>query len=146
MVASLRWMNQDDYDTVLRLDKDSSLPLSYEHLKSHMMPCNHVGLVLENVYDIYGYVIYILHTDSIEITHLAIGKSYRRLRYGSLILDQLKSKLSTSRRNKISIVVEDRSLTAHLFLKCNEFKCVQVIRSIPYDKYLFEFYHKNNQI
>lgn len=140
MDTSLRWMITEDYQAVCKIESYSSQnPWTIADFKSNLRPCNSVGLVLEHDYNIYGYIIYILHDQYIEITNLAVAKEHRRKGFGSLIIKKLQGKLCTSRRTHLDVVVDEYNTGAHLFLKSTGFKAIQVLKGDSSDKYLFSY-------
>lgn len=81
-----------------------------------------------------GYVFYALTSRYLNIINFSIHPEHRRFGFGSLLLDHLKTKL-TSKRREIEVYVKETNLPAQLFLRKNFVKCYEIIGEIYVFKY-----------
>lgn len=68
-----------------------------------------------------GFVAFTMERKKIVINDLCVSPEYRRMGVGTLLMNQLKNKLSTDRRPEIEVVVAETLLGAHLFLQKHRF-------------------------
>jgi hypothetical protein len=111
-----------------------------------------VSLVAEIKEVVVGYILYFIRQNRYEVIHLAIDESYYRCGIATVLINNLKLKLSPSQeigpqkdiynysmqspvRSKITVTVPDHLLNAHLFLRSCDFKG-QITDN---DSYRFEY-------
>ena len=76
-----------------------------------------------------GFMIYNLHRNRLELLNFAVSPNYHRRGVGSAMVDKLKSKLSSDRRNTITVLVRESNLSAQMFFKSHGFVAVEVLRN-----------------
>lgn len=141
--AHIRWMIRRDIPRVLEVDAASFEDASTEeHFLRALRQRNVIGIVAENPtnYDqLYGFAVYALHKRKLHVMSLAVGPGYRRRRIGTQLVAKLAGKLSSQRRQRLTINVPDNNMAAHLFLKAQGFEAQEVVRGQygEADGYLF---------
>ena len=73
-------------------------------------------------------MIYELHRSRLHILNFAVHPEYRRTGIGSQMLGKLVNKLSTHRRQRITLAVRERNLDAQVFFRQFDFKATRVLR------------------
>ena len=125
----IRWMIRRDMPEVLQIEQDS---FDYSWTEEDFLRClrqrNCIGMVAEHDDRVVGFMIYELHKNKLHILNFAVHPSARRLGIGGQMVAKLVNKLSTHRRQKISLAVRETNLAAQLFFRSQEFKAVKVLR------------------
>lgn len=89
---------------------------------------NNIGMVAETDDQVIGYMIYELHKDRLNIINFAVHPTFHRLGVGTAMLDKLKRKLSSERRNHLLLEVRETNLAAQMFFKSQGFMASDVLR------------------
>ena len=81
--------------------------------------------------------------DTLEIGNMAVDLKFRRMGYGTMLIEHLKQRLSRVRhRKKICILINEYNPTGQLFLRSCDFRCEKIVRQLGNaDMYSME-YHK----
>ena len=116
----IRWMIRRDMEDVLRIEKESYIePCSEDDFVIYLSKMSTIGMVCEYDEHIIGYMIYLLHKEYLEVIKLAVEQESRFLSVGRQMIDKLKNKLSSQRRSKVELTINESNLNAQLFLaKC----------------------------
>lgn len=126
---SIRWLIRADMEQVLAIESAVFPdPWSEKEFMGCLRQMNCIGLVCERDDLVVGFVIYELHRSRLEVLNLAVEPSQQRKGIGSQIIDKLKSRLSSQRRNEIRLDVSERNLGAHLFFKSHGFLATEILR------------------
>ncbi len=143
----IRWMIRRDMPHVLDIANGSMTPAPDEEwFLQQLRHRNVIGMVAEVGEDIRGYMIYELAKTYLEISTLAVSPRHRHESVGTQMLDKLKSKLSSHRRNCLQLTVPESNLDTQLFLRVQGFKAVKVLRGYfnetHEDGYEFAYHHQ----
>jgi len=120
----IRWMIRRDMPEVLDIDYASYQEPWWEKEFLHVLRHrNCIGMVAEKGEKVFGFMIYELHKDKLEVLRLAVLPCVRRRGIGAWMAEKLKSKLSShTRRRKIIFDVPEEMLPAQLFLARQGFR------------------------
>jgi ribosomal-protein-alanine N-acetyltransferase len=126
----IRWMIRRDMPEVLSTEVAS---FEYSWTEDDFLRClrqrNCIGMVAEHNDRVVGFMIYELHKNRLHILNFAVHPSARRTGIGGQMVAKLVNKLSTHRRQKISLAVRERNLPAQVFFRRHEFKATRVLRN-----------------
>lgn len=126
----IRWMIRRDMAEVLRAEQQS---FEYAWTEDDFLRClrqrNCIGMVAEANDRIVGFMIYELHKNRLHVLNFAVAPEHRRTQIGSQMVAKLIGKLSSHRRNKITLAVRERNLPAQMFFRAQEFKATRVLRN-----------------
>jgi [ribosomal protein S18]-alanine N-acetyltransferase len=146
--AEIRWAIIRDLPAMVAIENASyDMPWSEKDFTQRLRDRNVIGLVAE-AYDhrVVGLMIYELKKKSIEILNIAISPEFRRNGIASMMLDNLKRKLSSIRRTRLSLIVREANLNGQLFFQANGFVATSILDSCYEDSdesgYLMQFDHK----
>ena len=134
----IRWMIRRDMPDVLAAERAS---FEYAWTEDEFLRClrqrNCIGMVAE--YDdqpspvpglkVAGFVIYELHKTRLHILNLAVHPGCRGTGIGGLMIGRLVHKLTTHRRQKITLAVRERNLDAQMFFRGHDFRATRVLRN-----------------
>lgn len=125
----IRWMIRRDMPEVLATELAS---FEYAWTEDDFLRClrqrNCIGMVAEAEDRVVGFMIYELHKSRLHILNFAVHPRARRTGIGSQMVAKLVNKLSTHRRQKISLAVRERNLEAQMFFRGHDFKATRVLR------------------
>ncbi|HEY2910208.1 MAG TPA: ribosomal protein S18-alanine N-acetyltransferase [Gemmataceae bacterium] len=125
----IRWMIRRDMAEVLATELAS---FEYAWTEEDFLRClrqrNCIGMVAETDDRVIGFMIYELHRNKLHILNFAVHPDMRRTGIGRQMLQKLVNKLSTHRRQRISLAVRERNLDAQIFFSRHEFKATRVLR------------------
>jgi [ribosomal protein S18]-alanine N-acetyltransferase len=76
-----------------------------------------------------GFMIYELHKNRLHVLNFAVHPQARRTGIGQMMVAKLINKLSTHRRQKITLAVRERNLDAQVFFRTQDFKATRVLRN-----------------
>jgi ribosomal-protein-alanine N-acetyltransferase len=76
-----------------------------------------------------GFMIYELHKNKLHILNFAVHPLARRTGIGGQMVAKLVNKLSTHRRQKITLAVRERNLAAQVFFRVHDFRATRVLRN-----------------
>jgi len=128
---NVRWTIRRDMPSILGIESDCfEHPWTEEEFLKALRSSNCIGMSAEvgKKDEFAGYMIYNLHRKRLELLRLAVAPSYHRCGVGTEMLNVLKGKLSSDRRNTISILIRESNLSAQLFFKSQGFVAVEVLR------------------
>ena len=143
----IRWMIRRDMGEVLDIEQES---FEFPWLEEDFIRClrqrNCIGMVAEYEDRVVGSMIYELHKIRIHVLNFDVAAVYRRRGVGSQMVAKLIAKLSSQRRNRVTLEVRETNLPAQLFFRENGFRAVSVLRSYyedtPEDAYVMQYrYH-----
>lgn len=142
----IRWMIRRDMEQVLDIEGASfEFPWSEDDFIRCLRQRNCIGMVAEQGDNVLGFMIYELHKTRLHILNFAVDPTARRNGVGKQMIQKLISKLSSQRRNRISLEVRETNLAAQLFFREGGFAATSVLRNFyddsPEDAYLMQFYH-----
>ena len=125
----IRWMIRDDFARVLDLEKQIfEFPWSEDELFSCLKMTRVIGLVIEYHHKIIGYMVYELNKDHIVILNLAVESDFQRRNVGSQLLKRLMEKLSSTKRNRMTVTVRESNLSAQMFFSAHDFRATSIIK------------------
>jgi [ribosomal protein S18]-alanine N-acetyltransferase len=127
----IRWMIRRDMPEVLQIEE-----ASFDHpcvwTETDFLDClrkrNCIGMVAEHYETIAGFMVYELHKSKLRLLDFAVDPKFRRRRVGTRLIQKLIGKLSTHRRNQITLEVRETNLEAQLFFRQQQFRAVGVLR------------------
>jgi ribosomal-protein-alanine N-acetyltransferase len=126
----IRWMIRRDMAEVLATELAS---FEYAWTEDDFLRClrqrNCIGMVAETDERVIGFMIYELHRTRLHILNFAVHPSVRRTGIGRQMLQKLVNKLSTHRRQRITLAVRERNLDAQVFFRNHDFKATRVLRN-----------------
>ncbi len=140
------WMERGDLPKILKIENETHVNKdtrwSNEDFLRELREKNTVGMVVKNKDTIVGYVLYVLHLKKIHLLHFGATQSeYKQVVIA--ILDKLKSKLNTGRRETVTITVRETDLELQRLLRDQCFKAFSVERSFfidtDEDAFLFKY-------
>lgn len=139
-----RWMIRNDMAQVLGIENANfEFPWSEDDFVRCLRQRNCIGRVAEHRDRVVGFNIYELHKNRLHILNIAVHAAMQRKGVGKSILDNLKSKLSKDRRNRLMLEIRESNLTAQLFFRAQGFKAISVLREFYEDTsddgYLFQY-------
>lgn len=125
----IRWMIRRDMPEVLAIEQDSSdHAWSEEDFLRCLRQRNCIGMVAELGEKVVGFMIYELHKSKLNILNFAVHGSYRRGGIGRQMLQKLISKLSSHRRDCITLEIRETNLGPQLFFRGAGFRAIRVAR------------------
>jgi len=138
--VNTRWAIRRDFPTIVQINNQSLPKITEDYLiRLHRNTQKPVSLVAEIKEVVVGYIVYFIRQNRYELLHICVDCEFRRLGIGTVLLNNLKLKLTPSQelvpqkdvynysmqstpRSKIAITVADDLLPAHLFLKSCGFR------------------------
>ena len=140
----IRWMIRRDMPEVLQIEQDSfDYPWTEEDFLRCLRQRNCIGMVAEHGEKIVGFMIYELHKSKLHILNFASHLDFRRQRVGTQMVQKLISKLSSHRRNCVTVEVRESNLASQLFYRDAGFRAVRVVREFypdtGEDAYLMQY-------
>src|SRR5208337_3365688 len=119
----IRWMIRRDMPEVLAIEHASfEYPWCEEEFLRVLRQRNCIGMVAEHGERIVGFMIYELHRNKIHVLDFATHGEYRRRGVGRQMIVKLVGKLSSQRRNRISLYVRETNLPSQLFFRIVGFR------------------------
>jgi ribosomal-protein-alanine N-acetyltransferase len=110
---------------------------------------NCIGMVAEHEERIVGFMIYELHRNRLHLLNFAVHADFHRRGVGSRMITKLISKLSSQRRDRITLEVRETNLAAQLFFRHMGFRAVAVLRDFyedtVEDAYLMQYRFANQE-
>ncbi len=130
----IRWMIRRDMSDVLGIEHASfEFPWTEDDFVRCLRKRNCIGMVAELNDEIIGFMIYELHKTRLHILNFAVHQEHRRSGVGTAMVEKLKSKLSSQRRNRIVLEVRETNLDAQLFFKNQGFLALSVLKNFYED-------------
>lgn len=120
----IRWLIRKDMKEVLEIERlcFGNESLAEQDVIEMLRKRDYIGMVIEVNDVVVGYMIYQLHTHRIELVRIAVHPDHQRRGLGSQLVEKILSKLTVHKRRRVTFLVPDNLLGAHLFLKANEFR------------------------
>jgi len=146
--VNLRWFISRDIHDVLGIERQSfDDPWTQWDFHRCMRQFNCIGTVAEHEGRIVGFTIHKFLKKHIRILNFAVHLGFRRAGVGTALLDFLKCKLHSERRQRLQVTVADTNLVGQLFLKSQNFQALKVVNAwfqcsatgVEIDGYLFEY-------
>lgn len=125
----IRWMVRRNLDAILAIENESFgfNAWSEDEFIRCLRDRNNIGMVLEVLDRVDGFMIYELGKGFLRVLNFAVHPNARRHGVGKMMIDKLKGKLSAS-RPKLRCLVREANLPMHLFLKATGFRCKHIVR------------------
>jgi ribosomal-protein-alanine N-acetyltransferase len=138
----IRWMIRRDMDEVLQIDAECfQFPWNERDWIDALRHRNNIGMVAEYKEHVVGSMLYEIHANRLHVKNFAVRKDHHRSGIGTAMVNKLKSKLSSQRRNRLMLEVRETNLDAQLFFKAQGFRAVSLLRDFyeetPEDAILF---------
>lgn len=125
----IRWMIRRDMPEVLSIEHASfDHAWTEEEFLRVLRQRNCIGMVAEHGEQIVGFMIYELHRNKIHVLDFAAHPDFRRSGVGRQMISKLIGKLSSQRRNRISLLIRETNLGAQLFFRALSFRASEVAR------------------
>jgi len=126
----IRWMIRRDMPEVLRAERAS---FEFAWTEDDFLRClrqrNCIGMVAETDDRVIGFMIYELHKTKLHILNFAVHPHARKAGIGGQMVAKLVNKLSTHRRQRITLAVRERNLPAQVFFRGHDFRATRVLRN-----------------
>ena len=126
----IRWMIRRDMPEVLDAERAS---FEYAWTEDDFLRClrqrNCIGMVAEVDEQVIGFMIYELNKNRLHIINFAVHPHARRTGIGGMMVGKLVHKLTTHRRQKITLAVRERNLEAQTFFRGHDFRATRVLRN-----------------
>lgn len=130
----IRWLIRRDIPDVLRADAASFGPKwSYDDFLRHLRRREIIGMSAETNDKVVGYMLYELRKRSLRLLRLAVSPEHCGMGVGRQLITRLVAKLTSHRRGRLLVPVEERNVAAQLFLRACGLRC----EKIRGDRYLF---------
>jgi len=114
-----RWTLKRDTQAIVDIGKVYADPWNEDDIIRHLRHRNAIGITLEHLNEVIGWMTYELYPDRLNLSRLMIKESRLRHGYGTFLMSYLTNKLSVQRRTNITIEVNERNVRAQLFFhKC----------------------------
>lgn len=144
LACHLRWMIRRDMPAVQAIENNCfEFPCGEDDFIRSLRNRNVIGKVAEYKEQVIGYVVYELSPRKLRILNFAVHADWRYKGIGRQMVANLQAKLSSNRRNRLSLEIRETNLDAQLFFKAMGFECVDTIRGhyedSPEDAYKFSY-------
>lgn len=141
----IRWMIRRDMPEVVEIESHSfEFPWSENDFITRLRQRNCIGMVVEHQEQVIGFMVYNLQKKKLEIADFAVHKEFRRQGVGMAMVEKLKGKLNSQRRNSMSIQIRETNLDGQLFFKRAGFLATTIVydayEETSEDAYLMEFF------
>ncbi len=124
----IRWMIRRDMPEVMRAERSS---FEFAWTEDDFLRClrqrNCIGMVAEQGDRIAGFMVYELHKTRLHLLNFAVQPSARRCGIGRLMVGKLVYKLTTHRRQRITLAVRERNVAAQMFFRVHGFQATKVL-------------------
>ena len=138
--VAIRWMIRRDMPEVLAIEQDCfESPWGDEDFIHCRRERNCIGMVAEYGEQIVGYMIYELHKTRLHIINFAVSKDARCQGVGRQMIKKLTEKLSSERRQRITLQVSEMNLPGQLFFQHMGFWATTVLNNY-YDNHNISAY------
>lgn len=119
--VNTRWTIRRDFPSIVEINNQSLPEITQQYLiELHRNTQKPVSLVAEIKEVVVGFVIYFVRSNRYELLHIATDETYKRMGVATVLINNLKLKLTPSQENtrsKISVTIPDHLLAAHLLFK-----------------------------
>jgi ribosomal-protein-alanine N-acetyltransferase len=126
----VRWALRSDLPKMVAIEEQTKdLPWDSDEICHQLAKKNCIGVVLLKNNSVIGHVFYLLHQREIEIINLVVAAKFQRKGCGKHLISYVKSKLKSlgvGKKDRVTAMVSDRDLSAHLFLKAVGFRAIRV--------------------
>lgn len=127
--VTLRYMIERDLSAVIAIENATTdRPWDRECLRRTLGQPSTCGIVAVHSDRVVGYAVYQLQRRILSVLNFAVDPKECRVGIGTWMIENLKSKLSEMRRNRLRFLVRESNLAACLFLKANGLLATEVIR------------------
>jgi len=119
----IRWLIRRDMHEIMEIERScfGDQAIAEREVIEMLRQRNNIGMVIEVNEAVVGYMMYLLHTHSIELLRLAVHPQHQRRGLGRQLVEKILSKLNLKRR-RVTFLVPDHLLGTHLFLKASGFR------------------------
>jgi ribosomal-protein-alanine N-acetyltransferase len=125
----IRWMIRRDLPAVLAIEQESfSAPWDEPQFIHFLRQRDCIGMVAEQADRVVGFMLYQFHPKRLHLLNFAVAAGCRRQGVGAAMVAKLASKLSSDKRNSITLEVCEANLDGQLFFKSQGFRAVCVFR------------------
>ena len=125
----IRWHTNVDMPETLQIElKCFEYAWTEEDFRRRKRQSNCLTMVAELGDKVIGYMVYELYGSKIHLLNFAVDPEYRRLGVGGRMVAKLVRKLSSHRRNRITLAVRETNLSAQLFFKAQGFRAIKILR------------------
>lgn len=126
----IRWMIRQDINEVLHIDNqaNASYPWIEDDFLKFLRERNAIGMVVEEKDKVVGFMLYQLHKGKLELMRIGVDINQKGRGIGRVMIDKLKAKLCSHRRNRVIAFVRETCLPFQLFMKHLGFEGVRVER------------------
>lgn len=138
--AHIRWMMSLDWPDVLAISEATPFPMTADELDKWLRRLNCIAMVAECGAKVVGFMIYELRKRRIELLYLAVASEMRGRGLGRQIVDTLKRKLGSNKKNQLAALVPESLLAVQKLLRSEGFKATAVVKARPEDAYRMEFW------
>lgn len=143
MKVHVRWMVRRDMPEVLAIEEAVRHHWAWteEDFLRELRERNVIGMVAETMSgssaeEVLGFMVYELYKNSLLVENFAVNPKYGSvsdesatgMTIAGALLEKLKSKLSSERRNVVNIRVRETELDLQLCLRREGFKCFKLVR------------------
>ncbi len=139
----IRWMIRRDMPEVMAIEEASfAEPWSEDDFVRSLRQRNCIGMVAEIDERVVGYMVYYLEKTRLDLANIAVHPDFRRRGVATAMINKLKGKLQSQRRNRLRLIVGDWNLRAQVFFRACGMLATEVEREAFYDgsdAYRFEF-------
>lgn len=136
-MLTVRWMIKRDIEDILKIENHCfAYPWNIKDFSKILSKSECVGHVVEQKEKIIGYYVDAVAKSKLEILNLAVHPDFRRMGVGTLMVDNIKSRLSRLRFKYVSCNIREYNLDAQLFFKKNKFKYIKTFKN---------FYEETNE-
>lgn len=127
----LRWMIGRDMPEVLEIEAASfESPWDEDEFRKTQRRKNVIGMTALHGERVVGFLIYELQREALHLINLAVHPRWRRRGIGEQMVDKLKAKTGSHRRDKITLGIGEKNLGGQLFFRQQEFLATEVQRGI----------------
>ena len=134
----IRWIIRRDIPRVLEIERASfGMPWTEDDLIQQLRHRWIVGVLAEvetpaasGSPAIAGFCVYELGKKKLRIVNLAVAPEFRRQGIGRALVARLQQKLRRTGRDRVEVLVVDRNLDCHLFLRRLGFRATQILRDL----------------
>ncbi len=131
-----------DFSDVQYVDRCSHYVVMTDSYLYHVANSNkcHI-LVLEENDKIIGFVDYKLYKDIFAIEKLAIAPDYRKMGYGTKLIELFKGKLTDKYRRVLKVLLDERLTEGQIWLKNRGFKATDYFSNYfnEYDAFIMQY-------
>lgn len=127
--TEVRWLIREDMSDVLAIDAVSfAKRWTAEDFVTVLKQRQNIGVVAEMDGVVVGYMVYSLAETSFNVLRFAVDPDVRQYGIGRHMFGRLFAMLSSQRRDRITLTVDERALAAQLFLGAIGFRAVAMSR------------------